>query len=193
LHYDHELACRNLSALTGLPEADLRPIIFAGGLQTRFETGLIDSEAYADHFRRLSGLDTPTDQINRAISEIFWLNRSLIPILTALAAAQYPIGILSNTCQSHWEWIEEHFPIIKHLIQRSRFVLSYECRCMKPDPGIYERAIEIAQVPANQIFFTDDRPENVAAACQQGIRAQQFKTSNSLLHSLLEQHVFLNI
>ena len=45
---------------------------------------------------------------------------------------------------------------------------------MKPDRAIYDAAIERAGVAAHEVFFTDDRLENVEGARAVGIDAVQF-------------------
>jgi len=44
----------------------------------------------------------------------------------------------------------------------------------KPDPAIYERAVEIVGKPPERILFIDDRPENAAGAAAAGMVAIRF-------------------
>jgi putative hydrolase of the HAD superfamily len=55
----------------------------------------------------------------------------------------------------------------------------------KPEPAIYRRALDILGRPAERILFIDDRTENVAGAEAAGMKAIQFKGSDSLRGELV--------
>ena len=65
-----------------------------------------------------------------------------------------------------------------------QIVLSYEVRGMKPEPLIYEASERQAGCLGGQIFFTDDRADNIAAAARRGWATHQFRTVAGLLASL---------
>jgi len=54
----------------------------------------------------------------------------------------------------------------------------------KPEPAIYQRAIDIVCTSPERILFIDDRPENVAGAKQAGMVAIQFKGEAALREEL---------
>jgi HAD superfamily hydrolase (TIGR01509 family) len=60
---------------------------------------------------------------------------------------------------------------------------------MKPDRGIYDTAIERAGVAAHEVFFTDDRPENIAGALAAGIDAVAFTSCDKLIAELRKRGV----
>ena len=77
-----------------------------------------------------------------------------------LWAAGYRLGILSNTCEAHWEYVSDgRYMVVRDLFELR--VLSYEERCSKPEVAIYEVAARRAGTDPERIFFVDDRPENV--------------------------------
>jgi HAD superfamily hydrolase (TIGR01509 family) len=55
---------------------------------------------------------------------------------------------------------------------------------MKPDAAIYARAEQLACVSPGDIFFVDDRPENVAGARAMGWDAVLYHTPERLLAEL---------
>ena len=63
---------------------------------------------------------------------------------------------------------------------------------MKPDPLIYKLAIEHSGVSPDEIFFTDDRPENIAAAKLAGIQAVQFHSEERLISDMREFGISAN-
>ena len=54
----------------------------------------------------------------------------------------------------------------------------------KPDPPIYQAALDILGRPANRILFIDDRIENVTGALNAGMRAIQFVGEQTLRKDL---------
>jgi len=71
--------------------------------------------------------------------------------------------------------------------------LSYRLRAMKPEPAAYAGAARLAGVQPKQIFFTDDRPDNVAAARAAGWDAVQFESACQLNEELRQRGVALNL
>jgi putative hydrolase of the HAD superfamily len=54
----------------------------------------------------------------------------------------------------------------------------------KPDPAIYQKALDILGRPPRRILFIDDRAENVAGAVNAGIGAIRFQGADSLRREL---------
>ena len=114
-------------------------------------------------------------------------------LVRRLAAAGNRLAILSNTNPVQWEYITDgRFPLLAMGQPTSAFdwaILSYEVGAMKPDRAIYDAAIERAGVAADEVFFTDDRLENVEGARAAGIDAVQFVDCDGLVAQLRERGV----
>jgi 2-haloacid dehalogenase len=54
----------------------------------------------------------------------------------------------------------------------------------KPDPEIYEALEEASGLRGPALFFTDDRPENIAAAAARGWHTHLFHTPQGLADAL---------
>lgn len=68
------------------------------------------------------------------------------------------------------------------------FVSSCEVGMRKPDPGIFNLALGIAQVKAGECLYFDDRPMLVEAAKKVGIHAfhhKDFETTKNLIETLI--------
>jgi len=89
----------------------------------------------------------------------------------------YRLILLSNTNEIHFEFVREKYSILSYI---KEYVLSYQVGWMKPDKQIYREAIERTGVQPEEIFFTDDRQENVEAARSTGIQAVQFHSEHEL-------------
>lgn len=195
LTFDHHTACVQLSSLVNLRAARIWEILFAGRLQSRYERGAISSREVYEAFCRGSleqgGHRPGYDEFHRANSDIFQLHLPLMPIVVQLHVAGYPLGILSNTCEAHWNHIFHcRFPALRQLFGVA--VLSYQEQISKPDQGIYAAAVEQAGTAARDVFFVDDREENVRGAAQAGLDAVRFHTPQQLARDLRARGVRFN-
>ena len=55
LHFDHRVAARQIAELTELPEQRVWDVLFAGGLELRYEAGELDDCRFYEEFCRLTG------------------------------------------------------------------------------------------------------------------------------------------
>ena len=63
---------------------------------------------------------------------------------------------------------------------------------MKPDREIYDAAIQSAGVAPDEIFFMDDRIENVQAANAAGLDAVHFTDARTLQKAILQRRIPTN-
>ena len=105
LKFDHEIACRQTAELTGLTPARVRQIIFTEDLEERYEGGKISSREFYEIICEESGTQPDYSALHLACSNIFTLNAPIVPIVVQLRAAGYRLGILSNTCDAHWQYV----------------------------------------------------------------------------------------
>ena len=99
-------------------------------------------------------------------------------IVEELDEAGVPLFVLSNFSGEFWPPFRVQEAV---LFDRFRgFVISGDEKLMKPEPAIYRLALDRFGVAANEVFFVDDRPENVAAAAAMGIDAHIFTDAATL-------------
>ena len=177
--------------MAGIDAAAVRKAMFASGLGDRYETGAITSDQFHEEFCQIAGAPCSREEMMLAVSDIFWLNSGMAPVVAQLAAAGHPLGILSNTCDVHWRWVTDgRYRMLPGRFQK--FALSFEIGAMKPQPAIYEAAARLAGVAPEKIFFVDDRPENVAGALAAGYDAVPFTSSWKLAADLQARGVKFN-
>ena len=119
------------------------------------------------------------------------MNTPMMPVIGQLAAVGFPMGILSNTCSAHWGYVFTRFRFLQNSFRG--YILSYESQSMKPDPKIYQDAIKTANRPANEIFFIDDKPENVEGAIAAGMDAVLYTTAEQAIVDLQSRGVRFNL
>ena len=186
LNFDHRIACDQMAAVTGLTSERVWQVVFAGNLEWEYERGAITSRQFYEQFCALTQTAPDYDALHFAASAIFELNVPIVPIIVHLQAAGYRLGILSNTCEAHWLYAQR-YTILRTCFHV--FALSYELRSMKPDPHIYAEAARMAGVEPSEIFYVDDREENVHGACAAGYDATIFTTPQRLAADLRSRGV----
>jgi FMN phosphatase YigB (HAD superfamily) len=198
LSFSHDRMCRQMADVAGVPLELVRDSVFGSGeahfAQVRFESGHIDTDAYFEFLCGAIGKRPDRQRLERAFADIFETMQESWTLVHRLAAAGQPMAILSNTNPIHWPWCTDgRYPPLDSIGEfGSPFafaVLSYEAHAMKPDRQIYDAAIERAGEPPSEIFFVDDRPENVAGAKAAGLDAVQFTDAEQLAVELEQRGI----
>ncbi len=167
LHFDHQIACRQLASAASTPgrpitAEDVRRVIFDSHLELHYEAGQISTEDFHQVFCQEIA-PVSLEVFTQAYCDIFWVNASLKPVLGGLMSARRPLGLLSNTNELHWRWVTDDrygaIPLAFDVV-----TLSYEVGDVKPGPRIFQRAAEMAGVAPEDVFYVDDMDENVAGA-----------------------------
>jgi putative hydrolase of the HAD superfamily len=183
LNFDHARAARQMAAVAGISAQLAWQVLFDQGLLWQYERGEISSREFCEAFCRDTGGAADPAHLLRACADIFELNASIIAVVTGLWNAGYPLGILSNTNEAHWQLVSDgRYRIIPCYFQQR--ILSYEARAMKPDPRIYQLAVQRTGMPAGDVFFVDDREENVSGACHAGMDAVLYRGVRQLILEL---------
>ena len=183
LEFDHVRGCRQVAEASGITSEQAAEAMFGSGLEVEFETGLMSPSEFAERFFEASGGRCDPAALFEAMSDIFTRNEPIFPLIRSLATQQFPIGILSNTCWAHWDLVCRNYGIIDECFSANR-ILSYEVQSMKPNGKIYQAAIEAAGESPSEIFFVDDKPENVEGALAAGLDAVLYESVELLKEQL---------
>jgi glucose-1-phosphatase len=192
-NFSREREVQQVVEVSGAPAEKVSEVLLGPqGLLWRYETGELSDEQFYEEFCRATASRPDKQKFQIANAEIFTLNGSIVPLIGHLEDAQFPLGILSNTCPSHWRVVSDgRYAILPAAFKTH--VLSYEVGALKPERKIYEHAIELARVPAGQIFYVDDVPGHVEGARRVGLDAVQYTTPDALVQDLLKRGVRCNI
>src|ERR1041385_2378474 len=96
--------------------------------------------------------------------------------------ARYKVAFLSNSNEVHAEVIPRMFAGLFE--KGDLFIFSHRFRTAKPDPEMFNRALEVVNAQPNEVAFIDDLMENVNAARHLGMYAFQFTDSLTLVSEL---------
>jgi putative hydrolase of the HAD superfamily len=190
LHFSVDRMCRQMAEVAGVEPAAVSSALFQGDLQNRYERGEISSAEFHEAFCLATGARADYAALTRAGSDIFEFNASILPVVSQLRAAGHRLGILSNTCQSHWEHCLARFHVLAEDFQI--YVLSYRIGAVKPYPEIYHEAARMAGVRPEEIFFTDDMEANVRGARAVGFDAVHYTSTRQLAAGLRDRGVRFN-
>ena len=110
------------------------------------------------------------------------LPNGALGILGELAASdKYMLGALNNEARETNEYRFRHFGLWNYF----RVALS-SCYLgqRKPEPVMFQRALDILGRPAERILFIDDREENTVGAAAAGMKAIYFQGADALRSEL---------
>lgn len=168
---DHLRFCRRLGALAGLPPDEVYAAVFQTGLEPGYDTGRLSSREFHRRLQARFRLDLPYPRFREWWTEIFDPLDDMEEVAARLAA-RYPLYLLSNTNELHFEYVQAHFgSLLRHF---RGFILSYLVGSRKPEAGIFQALIREIGLPPAQILFTDDNPNFVSVAQSHGLVAWPF-------------------
>jgi 2-haloacid dehalogenase len=94
-----------------------------------------------------------------------------VRLLRALRRAGVPVFALTNFGVDSFAYARTQYDFLNEF---DRFWVSGQIGVMKPDPQIYAHAEADCGLPPASLLFTDDRPENIAAASARGWHTHHF-------------------
>jgi putative hydrolase of the HAD superfamily len=186
IHFSHERMNRQLGELVGRDGSEVERLLHESGLFDGYATGRVSTDELRIELGRLIGRPIDAVALDRAASDIFWLNESMEPVIDRLATSGLPLVLLSNTCETHFRWVSSRFRVLRHFTRR---VLSFEVGACKPNPAIFEAATRAAGVSPGECFFTDDTSGHVEAARQLGFDAVVYRDTPQIIAELQKRGI----
>jgi glucose-1-phosphatase len=165
---------------------EIRLRIKEEGLFDGFERGKIEPRDVAQRLTTALKLNVTFEEFQEIWSSIFLPETILSDELLSRLHANHRVLLLSNTDPIHFRWVRARYPLLRHF---DDFVLSFDLGLRKPELAIYQDAIARAGCKPAEIFFADDRPENIEGAIQAGIDAVQFTSPEQLERDLKSRGV----
>jgi putative hydrolase of the HAD superfamily len=176
-HYRHEVRIAHLAAHAGCPHERVREVLFVSGLETKYDSGAIDTAAY---LQRLE------EGIGHAVDAEAWIASRMagstadIDVMARIDALSpaLALGVLTN----NGVLMEDAIPrIVAPLAARlGRVLSSGGLRMRKPEPSTFVRALEVLGWDAGTTLFVDDKFTNVQGARQAGLHAETVSDARSL-------------
>lgn len=168
LDFDYRIAVRRLQPRCRISMSDLQLVLHQQHLLVEYETGLIGTAEFVRRLTAATGYQGTLEQFRAEFGDIFTPIEPMIALHAELRARRVPTWILSNTNELAVDFIRSRYPWFADF---DGHVFSYEHHAMKPDAALYEVAERLIGRRGAALFYFDDRPENVAAACARGWQA----------------------
>jgi putative hydrolase of the HAD superfamily len=187
--FSYQRMFRQMAAAVGVEPVRVEETLVSSGLQNLYESGKISGREFAERFCLATGGACDCDTLLAAHNDIFALNPTMLAVVAQLGLAGYRLGVLSNTCQGHWEHCRRQYRILDTF---SVYALSYRVGACKPAAQIFQAAAEMAGCRPAEIFYTDDIAGHVAAAQSMGFDAVQYASTPQLVAELRNRGVRFN-
>jgi epoxide hydrolase-like predicted phosphatase len=171
-----------LAAELGVTRDRLNQLVFWGEQGTRLQLGEINREELLLYMRDELGLmpDEHPDLLDRFFAGD-QVDAELVDYIRSLKS-KYKIGIISNA----WPHLDDLLDRWQIADAFSIIVGSGDEGVMKPDPRIYEMALERLEVLPEESVFIDDFIENIKSAQKLGMQTIHFQSPEQALSQLKE-------
>jgi HAD superfamily hydrolase (TIGR01509 family) len=181
IDFNFETGVEALHACCSISRDRFEEVLWDKAWIRRYERGEISTTEFHQYLCKTANLKMALPDFRETWSSVFLPDLMVSEELLAALKREYRLVLVSNTNEAHFEFIRSTYRIVDYFDRR---VLSYEVGSLKPDRKIFEHAITAANYPAEALFFTDDREENILAARQLGMHAHQFKSEAGLVSAL---------
>jgi epoxide hydrolase-like predicted phosphatase len=167
---EYQAPRQHLAERLGMDYDALSKLVFEHETSQRASIGLIsEDELWADVMRRLHLPESETQAVREEFFAGDIVDLALLDFMRGLRR-QCKVGLISNAWSGLRPWIASR----KFEDAFDAMTISAEVGVMKPDPRIYQLAVETLGVAASQSVFVDDFLRNVEAARAVGMTAIHF-------------------
>ena len=180
LFFNAKISSKAFSEATGLSEEEIWELFFISELERRYTRGEVSSKDFYEKVNQYFPKKVNYETFSRLWNEIFVENLEMDELLGKLKK-RYPLYMISNTNDLHFEYIKQNFRITKHF---TGFFPSHTVGHRKPSHAMFHHVLKEIKLKPEETVFVDDISEFVESARQLGINAVQFTTRENLEHDL---------
>ena len=192
IDFDHTIAAGEIAQFSPKTPQEIFDLFFDSRLTGLFEAGKISPEDFFLRVKDILRLKISYAEFLPIWNGIFFVspkNRQVYQLAKKLKE-RYRLALLSNVNALHFDYVKNNFAVFDAF---HHVIASFAEGVCKPDPRIYQRAIELLGVScANRVFYTDDRAELIDKARGLGIQSFVFKDLAQLMRDLAGAGVIFN-
>lgn len=173
---------QQLADRLGIDYDDLSKIVFDSDTSTRASIGELSSEEH--WISVIQRLKRPAEERQSIRDEFFAgdiVDRTLVEYIRSLRP-RYKTGLISNA----WGDLRDFLVREKFDDAFDKMIISAEVGAMKPEPKIFQIALEQFGVKPKEAVFVDDFYVNIEGCEKVGIRGIHFKDPEITLQQLKE-------
>ena len=179
--FNFDTGVQALHAACSISRGRLEEVLWDENWIHRYERGEVSTSEFHSYLCDTADLKLDFESFCQTWSSVFLPGMIVSESLLAALKRTYPLILISNTNEVHIDFVRTNYRFLDYF---DHHVFSYEVRSLKPEREIFERAIAVSGHPAEALFFTDDREENISAATELGINAHRFKSEPDLVAAL---------
>jgi glucose-1-phosphatase len=181
LMFDARKSAQAFSEALGVTQEKLWEAFFISDFEKAYTRGEISSQEFfkraSKHF---SNNKIDFDTFAHLWNDIFSEHPGISDLLAQLKK-KYPLYLISNTNELHFEHIKKKFDVLKYF---SKCYPSHEVGHRKPDPRMFEHVLKDIKFKPEETVFVDDIMDFVEGAKKVGIHGIQFKSVEQLRQDL---------
>lgn len=177
LRTENSSARTNLATEFGMSYAEMDRFVFECKSAALASLGkMTEEEHWLDVTRRLNRPMTDMSHIRDSFFGGDQIDQDIIDQLRTLRKT-HQTGLISNAWDGMRQWLTDQ----KLADAFDALIISAELGIAKPDPRVYQYALEQLGVKAGQSIFVDDLEKNIAASAALGMHGILFQTSQQTL------------
>ncbi len=177
---EYQAPREHLAERLNLTYEDISKIVFDSDSSRKASVGEITTDEHWQTVARRLG--RPASEAKALHEEFFAgdvIDRSLLDFIRSLRP-RYKTGVISNA----WPDMRDYMVANKFSDAFDSLIVSAEVGAMKPDPKIYQIALQQLGIKSGEALFVDDTPANVEGARSLGMRGILFQSPGQVLKEL---------
>jgi len=178
----YERVMENICKRAAVTRNELVELLEAPGAYRDMERGATSFEQFYEFLTDKAGYRGSLQDLHETWSDFFDGPLPGMEDLLNRLRRKYRIAFLSNSNEVHAEVVPRKFATLFE--KDDRLIFSHRFKCAKPDPEMFQRALEVIGALPSQVAFVDDLLENVIAARSVGLTAFQFRDAFALQRDL---------
>lgn len=170
LKFNHRIATKRLAEFSAVPEEEIYGCLYNSDLEKAFDRGELNGKEFFAEVKKILKADFTWQDFKSAVENVFQLNTGMDELLKKLKP-KFKLCLLSNTNDTHFEYIRRKFPIVNIF---DEYFLSYELHMRKPEEEIYLAVLRRCKASGSECVYIDDVQEFADAAEKTGFRAIRY-------------------
>jgi putative hydrolase of the HAD superfamily len=179
IDFNWETVCSEFSQIPEISEKMFKNVT-AHAIYKDYERGKISTEAFVDELNRLFKTKLTVSQFTQCWNASFAEDTDMAILLESVSQ-KVPLYLLSNTNESHFDFLEENYNVSRHF---QELILSHEVGYAKPEPEIYHEILKRSGLQPFECLFIDDLAVNIEGAQAVGINTIHFRGIDDLRERL---------
>ena len=177
---EYQAPRQQLAERLGMEYDDLDRLVFNSDTGLQASLGTITSQQHWEAV--MKRLKRPAEELRSIRDEFFAgdiVDRTILEFLRSLRGT-HQTGLISNA----WSDLRDYITREKMIDAFDHIIISAEVGVAKPDPKIFQIALQQAGVSPNEAVFVDDFYVNIEGCEKVGMKGIHFKDAPSALEQL---------